>query len=134
MTSVQFTRAILIVTASTLSFCVSANEDLADGGVQPNGESPLLSFAIENMSGDKSRLTYVANDGWQVDHRAGGPEAIRTKQVAVAKEMDNLQPGRPVSVFVDGPSGFTYVWLPDQGWRFVGRITKSAPTGDAVEF
>ncbi|CAB3805708.1 hypothetical protein LMG27177_05910 [Paraburkholderia fynbosensis] len=127
MTSVQFAGSILIFTASTLSFCVSANEDLADGGVQPNGDSPALSFAVESMSGDKSRLTYGANDGWRVDHRAGGAAVIEAKQVAVAGEMDALQSGRPVSVFVDGPSGFTYVWSPDQGWRFVGRVTKSAP-------
>lgn len=36
-------------------------------------------------------------------------------------------PGGDVAVrFVDGPTGFNYVWLPDQGWKFVGRNPEAA--------
>jgi hypothetical protein len=29
---------------------------------------------------------------------------------------------QPLTVFIDGPSGYTYVWMRDEGWKFVGRI------------
>jgi hypothetical protein len=25
-------------------------------------------------------------------------------------------------VFIDGPSGFTYVWNRDGGWKFIGKL------------
>ncbi len=28
-----------------------------------------------------------------------------------------------MSVFIDGPTGFTYVWVADQGWKFVGQLS-----------
>jgi hypothetical protein len=27
-----------------------------------------------------------------------------------------------MTVFIDGPTGFTYVWMRDQGWKYVGRL------------
>jgi len=26
--------------------------------------------------------------------------------------------------FIDGPTGYTYVWVADQGWKFVGKVTQ----------
>jgi len=28
----------------------------------------------------------------------------------------------PLTVFIDGPSGFTYVWNRDDGWKCIGRF------------
>jgi hypothetical protein len=28
----------------------------------------------------------------------------------------------PLTVFIDGPTGFTFVWMRDAGWKFVGRV------------
>jgi hypothetical protein len=33
----------------------------------------------------------------------------------------------PLTVFIDGPSGFTYVWNRDGGWKFVGKIADRSP-------
>jgi hypothetical protein len=30
--------------------------------------------------------------------------------------------GDPLTVFIDGPSGFTFVWDREGGWKFVGKI------------
>lgn len=39
----------------------------------------------------------------------------------------NASVGGEVSVrFVDGPTGFNYVWLPNQGWKFVGQNPAAA--------
>lgn len=48
-------------------------------------------------------------------------------------------PGEGVGVsFVDGPTGFGYVWRPDAGWKFVGqngeghtKAASSSPEGFA---
>jgi hypothetical protein len=31
--------------------------------------------------------------------------------------------GQPTTVFIDGPTGYTYFWTPEIGWKFVGRVT-----------
>ncbi len=35
----------------------------------------------------------------------------------------DTSPGKPFAVFVDQPTGFTFVKMPS-GWKFVGAITK----------
>lgn len=35
--------------------------------------------------------------------------------------------GEPLTVFIDGPSGFTFVWDRDGGWKFVGKIVDKSP-------
>jgi hypothetical protein len=32
----------------------------------------------------------------------------------------------PLTVFIDGPSGFTYVWHRDDGWKCVGMLVDDA--------
>jgi hypothetical protein len=36
--------------------------------------------------------------------------------------LEVLETAQPQTVFVDGPNGFTFVWMPDRGWRFGGQI------------
>jgi len=31
-----------------------------------------------------------------------------------------------LTVFIDGPSGFTYVWNRDGGWKFIGKLVDDA--------
>lgn len=42
--------------------------------------------------------------------------------VAVSKS----QASDPVAVFVDGPTGYTFVWSADTGWKFVGPLGDEA--------
>lgn len=49
----------------------------------------------------------------------------------------NANVGGDLSVrFVDGPTGFNYVWLPNQGWKFVGQnptaVAAVSPEGYAA--
>jgi hypothetical protein len=34
---------------------------------------------------------------------------------------------RPLTVFVDGPTGFTFMYVLDEGWKFVGRVADRVP-------
>ena len=33
----------------------------------------------------------------------------------------------PLTVFIDGPSGFTFVWDREGRWKFVGKIANESP-------
>lgn len=83
---------------------------------------------LSGPDGKPSTLVYSPDGGWRMhtgwEAQAKSDAARPIKAVA----MQPAQPGdgplseRPLTVFVDGPTGFTYIYLFDQGWKFVGRI------------
>ena len=91
--------------------------------------APIL--FLSGPGGDRFTLVRSANDGWQL--RAGWNAAGTGsgKATLAAVEATPL-PGpqtleRPLSVLVDGPTGFTFIYVPDEGWKFVGRVVDRAP-------
>jgi hypothetical protein len=93
----------------------SSAADLAD--------SPLA-LTVVAPSGAQYRLAYAAGQGWRFVDRI--PEGLRLE---VASNDDVAPPViptpgelQPQAVFIDGPSGNTFVWVPERRWRFVGRI------------
>jgi hypothetical protein len=96
--------------------------------------APLTLF-IEDPSGNPLRLVHVQGEGWRsasgwkaVD-RAGVPlQKTALPSATPPRSADAPSPAEePLTVFIDGPSGFTYVWLRDAGWKFVGRIASGKP-------
>jgi len=90
--------------------------------------SPLTLF-IEAPTGNTFRLIYVAADGWRFADRAVGPkptEAALTP-VAMPRSEESSAVDEPLTAFIDGPTGFTYVWMRDAGWKFVGRVADRKP-------
>jgi hypothetical protein len=87
--------------------------------------SPLTLF-VEAPTGGTLQLVYRPNEGWKVaDAAAPKPklaEAHLTPTAAAPPDEDSAV-NQPLSVFIDGPTGYTYVWIRDKGWKFVGRIT-----------
>ncbi|WP_087134949.1 hypothetical protein [Caballeronia arationis] len=81
-----------------------------------------LTLVVQNASGGTSRLTYVENDGWRLD----APEATRkpgeVRLTPVVAQSEDPSAKQPMTVFIDGPTGFTYIWVRDEGWKFVGRV------------
>lgn len=80
-----------------------------------------LTMTIESPSGESSLLTYQQGIGWRFDDQTGRKvpkaQAISTAWAAEPKSAD-----RPLSVLIDGPTGYTYVWAADKGWQYVGHI------------
>lgn len=88
---------------------------------------PANSIRLEGSRGETLQLAYFAGCGWKyisanpnesllgfmkaAFHSAGAPEA------AVAAVMED-----PTTVFIDGPTGYTFAWTPADGWKFVGRL------------
>jgi hypothetical protein len=68
------------------------------------------------------RLTYSVNEGWRAS-KAGGPTQVAEARYEVASQPEpESDADRPMTVFIDGPSGYTYFWIQDIGWKFVGRL------------
>ncbi|MBB5444786.1 MULTISPECIES: hypothetical protein [unclassified Paraburkholderia] len=84
-----------------------------------------LTLLVQSPSGSTVRLTYIQDDGWMFDDRDASLEQTegRVTPAVASQQKKGAIANRPLTVFIDGPSGYTYVWIRDQGWKFVGRIT-----------
>ncbi|WP_341648711.1 hypothetical protein [Thauera humireducens] len=62
---------------------------------------------------DGRRLWYLPEEGWKFAGRN-----------AAAGNVDAPVPGagQPVSLFVDGPTGFVFSYAVDKGWTYAGRV------------
>ncbi|RZF24985.1 hypothetical protein EVC45_35940 [Paraburkholderia sp. UYCP14C] len=100
--------------------------DMGSHGAQPadSGKDPLT-LTLQTPSGGTSRLTYVNEDGWRLeDHGVPlKPDEARITPASTERQQEAARSERPMTVLIDGPTGFTYVWVVDQGWKFVGRLS-----------
>jgi len=97
--------------------------------------SPLTLY-VEDPSGNAFRLVRIEGsgwkyaDGWKSSDRASDSPFRKmafgsTASAPVAKET--VMDEEPLTVFIDGPSGFTFVWDREGGWKFVGKISDKRP-------
>lgn len=56
---------------------------------------------LKGPQGERSALSYSASAGWRL---RGGPSE------------------QPLTVYLDGPTGFAFIYVQAEGWKFVGRI------------
>ena len=85
-------------------------------------ERAPLSIAIDGPKGASFRLVYTAGNGWKfADHSAPKLASVR-QQVGPTGPIEALPTATPQSVFVDGPSGYVFVYVIDEGCRFVGSV------------
>jgi hypothetical protein len=98
------------------------------------GGSPL-SFVVQGPAGNEVRLDYVPGNGWQSTDAAASGGEVR-KVAANEDDMSAASPAsadasageQPLSVVIDGPTGFVYVWSHDSAaWKFVGHISDRRP-------
>ena len=63
---------------------------------------------INRPHGEQATLIYSADGGWRwlVEERSKRARALE----------------KPLTVFMDGPTGNTFVYSQQEGWKFVGRI------------
>jgi hypothetical protein len=93
-----------------------------------------VSLYLEDPDGNAFRLVRVEGAGWTYVEgwkERGNDSFFRkvllgSKPAAPAAEA-LVESDGPLTVFIDGPSGFTYVWYRDEGWKFVGKIAGRKP-------
>src|SRR5262245_6291424 len=81
-----------------------------------------LNILLSGPAGEPSTLIYTPEGGWRLHEGWGKAEAPSGPEMkaAVAKEPSSTEgpmTERPLTVFVDGPTGFTYIYLFDKGWK-----------------
>ena len=84
---------------------------------------------LEDASGNAVRLVHLPGIGWQYDREARAADSPLQKTAlptTVTPSAGTSGDDAPLTVFIDGPSGFTYVWNRDDGWTCVGRLVDDA--------
>lgn len=92
-------------------------------------QSAPLTLLLSGPTGEHSSLVYSANSGWRMQRgwnvKADVAESrLTTVALPVAPEppTEASALARPLTVFLDGPTGFTFVYVAGEGWKFVGQI------------
>jgi hypothetical protein len=111
----------------------TANAMPANAVAEPRrgGRASPLTLYVEDPNGKELALVHVEGTGWKY----GAPESrersgksffrkIAFWSTTPAPAAKHAVPSdEALTVFIDGPSGFTYVWTQDGGWKFVGTLT-----------
>jgi hypothetical protein len=107
---------------ATIAAVTDSVQPSSDGPTASNS-SPLTLF-IEPPTGSTFRLIYLPTEGWMFADRAVNQKPIEAALTPIAMPPSDENSGveEPLTVFIDGPTGFTYVWMRDAGWEFIGRI------------
>ena len=100
------------------------------------GRGSPITLYLEDSSGNAFRLVHVYGTGWRYaegwkspDSAAASPlRKVVSLSTDPARFAEGATPdGEPLTVFIDGPSGFTFVWDREGGWKFVGKIADKSP-------
>ena len=90
---------------------------------RPTSSTEPLSILVDDPAGNRVRLTHVPGSGWKFESGKRAALALRKTALksapAAASDADT---NASLTVFIDGPSGFTYVWNRDTGWTFIGKL------------
>jgi hypothetical protein len=119
-----------VVVASVLASGASTAFAQTSGSPMLSDGAPLT-LQLSDPAGSPLTLVYSADGGWRLHagtnvaqsspRRSGFIKTALMRQPAPAAQ-EPAPTERPLAVFVDGPTGFTYVYAADEGWKFVGQV------------
>jgi hypothetical protein len=109
-----------------------AQSPVASGNDQPCSANPSHTLLLKSPDGKAFQLLHFRGCGW--------------KQLSIAEsDVDRTRPqmsfapisgahaatpeqtaADPLAVFVDGPTGYTFVYTAENGWKFVGYLSDAA--------
>jgi hypothetical protein len=96
-----------------------------------SGPGSPLTLYMEDINGNAFRLIHVQGTGWKYAEGWKSPDSaaaslfrkVESRSTPPARPAKEAVPAdEPLTVFVDGPSGFTFAWDREGGWKFVGTI------------
>jgi len=124
----KFMKKMMLVAAilAAVSFNgQAANRLAATGDAGESGE--VLATVDDQPTG--FRFVWQRNTGWQFAGQtpaAGIPQKMAAANGGLNATGEGYPAGTPLAEFVDQPTGFRFVWLQDQGWKFVGQDSAQA--------
>ena len=94
------------------------------------GHAAPVTLYVEDPQGNAFRLVHVEGTGWKY---VAGWQASDGRFTSLLRKVTRRAPppnqgsvvppsAEPLTVFIDGPSGFTFVWTSEGAWEFVGKI------------
>ena len=88
------------------------------------GRAPTQVLSLRNAENAAFNLAYFHGCGWRyLPGRQTTDHSVFMRVSEAAPSSAAIPPGEPLTVFIDGPTGYTFVWTPDGGWKFVGEMT-----------
>ena len=90
---------------------------------------PAQVLSLRGPGGEPAQLVRVSGVGWTYGGKAtsGGDGDAALRSTSISTPMQS-----PLSVFIDGPTGYTFVYIQDAGWKFVG-VLDSAEAASRTE-
>jgi hypothetical protein len=130
----SLSRTLLVTVVASVALAVGALRVFGQVSVASPRASTAPTILLNGPSGDRFTLVHSADTGWQMhagwSSEADGNSAQSTKAMlptAGAQPLDERPPlARPLTVFIDGPTGFTFMYVLGEGWKFVGRLANGA--------
>ena len=118
---------------ASIAFSVGASSALGQTIASPAAQNSVPTIVLSGPKGDRMTLVHSADGGWQLQsgwatgQQDDTPRPTETVYSDVrSSEADDLPVlERPLTVFVDGPTGYTFIYLLDEGWKFVGQVAHS---------
>ncbi|HSC08690.1 MAG TPA: hypothetical protein VLD59_17845 [Steroidobacteraceae bacterium] len=128
-----FAHARTVATLAAFALASCAADDLTEqtqtsaATTEPcSGQQPTQTIFLEDAQGHSFRLAHFSRCGWKYisDRDDSGP---KLSFAPVAESRAAAPNADPLAVFVDGPTGYTFAYTQDTGWRFVGHIANDNP-------
>ena len=90
---------------------------------------PAQVLSLRGPGGEPTQLVRVSGVGWTYGGKAtsGGDGDAALRSTSISTPMQS-----PLSVFIAGPTGYTFVYIQDAGWKFVG-VLDSAEAASRTE-
>ncbi|HSL71620.1 MAG TPA: hypothetical protein VK864_15340 [Longimicrobiales bacterium] len=90
-------------------------------------QGPANTIRLAGAHGETLQLAYFAGCGWKyiAAHRNVSPVSILKvgyRPAGAPQDEGSILPEDPTTVFIDGPTGYTFAWTPAGGWKFVGQL------------
>jgi hypothetical protein len=102
-------------------------------GEQPCSGHQSHTLLLKGTDGQVVRLVHVSGCGWKhaADSRPAQEGGLALSKmsfspVAASHAETTTATGDPLAVFIDGPTGYTFIWTSDTGWKFVGQLSDEA--------
>jgi hypothetical protein len=130
------TVARRVVAIATFALASCAADDLSQTASTPKpscaGQAPTQTIYLEDADGHSFKLAHFTGCGWKYVSRddASGPTLGKLSFSPVTESHAGTLPAPgedPLAVFIDGPTGYTFAYIPEAGWKFVGHVTSERP-------
>lgn len=137
----SITRLIPVVVAAAAMSCAARDHTspttAAAAAANAQHDAPTVQACLEHAPAQvlslKSaknipfQLAYFRGCGWRyvadpshIDSDTSQSQQASGYATSVVKM--GLPVNEPLTVFIDGPTGYTFVWVRDAGWKFVGQM------------